>query len=151
MKTSRLRQIFGVFVVMMAGFAVLATTQLSAATKPSTSGFQVIAHFTNVGALRVDAPVTMAGVSIGRVEAISLDGNTFEAKVVMRIDAEHTTLPADSSASILTIGIVGEQYVALEPGGAEAALADGSAIMVTQSAVILEQVIGQLVYNQGPG
>ena len=99
MKTSRLRQIFGVFVVMMAGFAVLATTQLSAATKPSTSGFQVIAHFTNVGALRVGAPVTMAGVSIGRVEAISLDGNTFEAKVVMRIDAEHTTLPADSSAS----------------------------------------------------
>ena len=151
MKSSRLHQILGVFVLTVAGFAMLATTQLSVATEPSTSGFQVIAHFNNVGAMRVDAPVTMAGVPIGRVEAITLDGRTFEAKVVMRIDAEHKTIPADSSASILTIGLVGDQYVALEPGGAEVSLADGSAITITQSAVILEQVIGQIVYKQGGG
>ena len=97
MKTSRLRQIFGVFVVMMAGFAVLATTQLSAATGVHL-GLQVIAHFTNVGAARWRANDD-GRCFHWRVEAIGLDGNTFEA-VVMRIDAEHTTLPADSSASI---------------------------------------------------
>lgn len=109
--------------------------------------YQVRAYFTNVGGLKPKAPVAMAGVTIGRVALIELDNESLEARVVMKIDSRFDDLPSDTSASVLTSGILGDQYVGLEPGGAPDALADGDRILLTNSAVVLEQLIGRYLFN----
>lgn len=110
-------------------------------------GYTVSAAFDNTGNLRLRAPVTVAGVRIGLVEGIEYDSNSFEAIVTMRIDRKYSGLPDDTSASILTAGLLGEQYIALEPGGSATSLAEGSRIRLTQSALVLEQLIGQFLYG----
>ncbi len=102
------------------------------------------AYFDNIGGLKVRAPVKLSGVVIGRVSAISIDPDNYRALVTMRIDRAYQ-LPLDTSAAILTSGLLGDQYIGLEPGGDEEYLADGDEIEMTQSALVLEDLIGQFL------
>ncbi len=117
-------------------------------TYSSGTSYTITARFENSGGLKVKSPVSVAGVRIGRVSAITLDKQTFESVVEMRIESRFDTLPDDTSASIYTAGLLGEQYVSLEPGGSEEYLKDHSNIDITQSAVILEEVIGQFLFKK---
>ena len=116
-----------------------------------SNSYQVSARFDNIGNLKVRAPVTMAGVRIGRVNEIRLDSASYQAQVVMDISGEYKKLPVDTSASINTQGLLGEQFVSLEPGGQQKFLKDGDRIRLTQSAVVLENLIGQLLFNNSQG
>lgn len=111
-------------------------------------GYELVARFDNVGGLKVRAPVTVGGVRVGRVVAIDYDMDRYEAVVRLRIDRRYDRLPVDTSASILTAGLLGEQYVGLEPGGEERYLGDGDEIRLTQSALVLEKIIGQFLYSK---
>jgi phospholipid/cholesterol/gamma-HCH transport system substrate-binding protein len=138
----------GIFVT--AGVAALFMLALKVGNASSVSvsdGYRVVAEFDNIGGLKVRAPVKSAGVVVGRVEAISLDTRTFRADVTMRIDKRYP-FPKDSSASILTAGLLGEQYVGMDGGGDEQVLKDGDHLKITQSAIVLEKVIGQFLYGK---
>ncbi|MDQ2068436.1 outer membrane lipid asymmetry maintenance protein MlaD [Natronospira bacteriovora] len=112
-------------------------------------GYDVTARFDDIGGLRVRAPVTMAGVRLGRVSDISFDNDRLDAVVTITISSRYDNLPADTIASIRTSGLLGEQFIALDPGGDVESLADGSEIIHTQSALVLENLIGQFLYSQG--
>jgi phospholipid/cholesterol/gamma-HCH transport system substrate-binding protein len=103
--------------------------------------------FDNIGGLKVRAPVKAAGVAVGRVEAIRLDATTFEAVVTLSIDRQYT-FTKDTIASILTSGLLGEVYIGLDAGGDPKMLANGSTITKTQSAVVLEKLIGQFLFDK---
>ena len=109
--------------------------------------YQVSAKFDNIGGLKPGAAVKSAGVVVGRVKAIDFDGESFQARVTLALQARHQ-FPKDSSLSILTSGLLGEQYVGLVPGADERNLADGDRIGSTQSAVVLENLISQFLYNK---
>jgi len=113
--------------------------------------FAITADFENIGGLRPGAAVTLAGVRIGRVRSIVIEPTTFEARVTMRINEAYTNIPKDSSASIFTAGLLGEQYIGLVPGGEDAVLAEGDEIKFTQSALVLENLIGQFVAGMASG
>jgi len=142
----------GLFVAV--GFAALAFLAFKVG---SFSGgdlgdtYQLKARFSNVGGLTTKAPVNMAGVRIGRVSAIRIDPDDYSAVVVMSIDERHDNLPMDTSASILTQGLLGAQFVGLEPGGDDIHLQEGDEIMLTQSAVVLEQLISQMLFSKAEG
>jgi phospholipid/cholesterol/gamma-HCH transport system substrate-binding protein len=112
------------------------------------AGYTITARFENISGLKVRSPVTVAGVRVGRVTKIDFDPKTFQAVVYMNISGKYNQLPKDSSASIFSAGLLGEQYVSLEPGGDFEVLKDGDEIMLTQSALILEQVIGQFLFSK---
>lgn len=112
-------------------------------------GYQVTAYFDNVGGLREKAPVNMAGVRVGRVETIELDTESYQARVVLRIDERYNRIPNDTAAAIYTAGLLGEQYVGLEAGWDDEPLAAGGRIGDTQSAVVLERIIGQFLTGMG--
>ena len=115
----------------------------------SSKGSYVIrAHFGNVGSLKVRAPVSMAGVTLGRVERVAFDADRYEALVEMRIDPQYSKIPDDTSASILTAGLLGEQYIGLSAGGSDDYLKDGDEIELTQSAMVLEQLISKFLFNK---
>ena len=114
-------------------------------------GYELQARFDQVGTLKVRAPVSISGVQIGRVTAIEFDNERLEAVVTMRIGAQYDQIPNDSDASILTAGILGGQYIGLQPGGAEEYFADGDEILLTQSAVVLEQLISKYLFSQAGG
>ena len=114
-------------------------------------GYELKARFDQIGTLKVRAPVSISGVQIGRVTAIDFDTQKLEAVVTMRIGREYDQIPSDSDASILTAGILGGQYIGLQPGGAEEYFADGDEILFTQSAVVLEQLISKYLFNQAGG
>ena len=111
-------------------------------------GYHVTARFENIGGLKVRSAVTVGGVKIGEVKDIQFDNITFEAVVTMQINPENNTLPEDTAASIYTAGLLGEQYVSLEPGGADVVLKEGSEIRLTQSALVLEQIVGQFLFSK---
>ena len=139
----------GIFVAIGIGaLFVLALKVGNASTTFNTGAtYSVIAEFDNIGGLKVRAPVKSSGVVVGRVEAIQFDGKKFTARVVMNIDKRYE-FPKDTSVSILTSGLLGEQYVGLEAGGDSAMLKDGDTVKLTQSAVVLERLIGQFLYNK---
>ena len=110
------------------------------------AGYRVQARFENIGSLKVRAAVAIAGVRVGRVTAIHIDKETFEAVVTLTLNPEYP-LPLDTSASILTAGLLGEQYIGLEPGGDEQSLTEGDDIELTQSALVLERLIGQFLFR----
>ena len=140
----------GVFVALgLAALLMLAMKVSNLTELTGDDGYDVIAHFDNIGGLKVRSPVTMAGVRVGRVSEIGFDEKTFQARVTLTIRQEFARLPTDTSASIFTAGLLGEQYVALLPGGSESFLEQGSTIRLTQSAVVLEELIGQFLYSQG--
>ena len=150
MRNSRALEIaVGAFVALaIAAFLLLALQVSDLSSLGQTDGYTVSARFSNVGGLKVRSPVTMAGVRIGRVSAIRFDENAFEGVVDLRIDSRYDQLPADTSASILTSGLLGEQYVGLEPGGSLDNLESGGQIEFTQSAFVLEKIIGQFLFSK---
>jgi phospholipid/cholesterol/gamma-HCH transport system substrate-binding protein len=139
----------GLFIIL--GFLALlflATQTTNIRAYGESGGYSVTAAFTNIGGLKVRAPVTLAGVSVGSVTSIRLDPQTFNAVVTMRIGNKYNQIPDDSSAAILTSGLLGEQYIGLSPGASETFLKNGSKIQQTQSAIILENLIGQFLFNK---
>jgi phospholipid/cholesterol/gamma-HCH transport system substrate-binding protein len=116
--------------------------------KSGRGSYLIKAHFGNIGGLKVRAPVSMAGVTLGRVEKITFDTSRYEALVEMRIDPAYKQIPEDSSASILTAGLLGEQYIGLTAGGSDDYFKDGDEMELTQSAVILEQLISRFMFNK---
>ncbi len=110
--------------------------------------YTITANFENSGGLKVKSLVSVAGVKIGRVSAIRLDKERYESIVEMRIEKKYDTLPSDSTASIFTAGLLGEQYVSIEPGGSDEYLQNGDSIDITQSAIILEQAIGRFLFQK---
>lgn len=135
----------GLFVVL--GILGLLFLALKAANLGSFEGgntYALQARFDNIGGLKVRAPVRSAGVVVGRVKRIALDGKTYQGVVTLAIEREYQ-FPKDSAAKILTSGLLGDQYIGLEPGGDEQNLAPGDAIAQTQSAVVLENLIGQFL------
>jgi phospholipid/cholesterol/gamma-HCH transport system substrate-binding protein len=127
-------------------FLAMQVSNLSAAG--SGEGYALKARFQNIGSLKVRAPVSMAGVRVGRVEAISYDQSTYEAVVTLRIERRYDRIPEDTFANIYTAGLLGEQYIGLDPGGSDIYLAEGDALMHTQSALILEQIVGQFLFSK---
>lgn len=111
-------------------------------------GYTLSARFDNIGSLKLRSPVAMSGVKIGRVTSIIFDDEMLEAVVEMRIDASYDQIPNDSDASILTQGILGGQYIGLEPGGSEEFFADNDEIQFTQSALVLEKLISKYLFSQ---
>ena len=138
----------GIFVTAgVAALFVLALKVGNASSISLSDGYRIVAEFDNIGGLKVRAPVKSAGVVVGRVEGISLDTRTFRANVTLRIDKRYP-FPRDSSASTLTAGLLGEQYVGMDGGGDEQNLKDGDRLKITQSAIVLEKVIGQFLYGK---
>jgi len=116
-----------------------------------TDTYRITAKFSNIGGLTTKAPVSLAGVRIGRVSSIRIDPNNYNAVVEMSIDSQYDNLPLDTSASILTEGLLGSQYVGLQPGGDDIYLREGDEVMLTQSAVILERLISQMLFSKAEG
>jgi len=138
----------GAFVVAgIGGLLLLALKVGNLATFSTSQVYQVQAKFGNIGGLKVRAPVKSSGVVVGRVEGIALDQKKYVAKVTLRLDNRYQ-FPKDSTAAILTSGLLGEQYIGLEAGGDTANLAPGDRIKLTQSAVVLEKLIGQFLYGK---
>ena len=139
----------GVFVAGgLAALFMLAMQVSNLTVVNGAEGYHIKARFDNISGLNVRSPVTMAGVRIGRVVDIGFDEKTFEAVVRMRIDSRYDQLPEDTSASVYTSGLLGEKYIGLEPGGALDNLSDGDVIHLTQSSLVLEQLIGQFLFSQ---
>lgn len=113
-----------------------------------TKGYQIEARFDNIGGLKVRSPVTMAGVRVGEVAAIRFDSTTYEAIVRLTIRPEFDRIPYDTFAKILTQGILGEQYIGLDAGGSSDYLREGDEIVMTQSAFVLEEIIGQFLFSK---
>lgn len=152
MSRSALEIWVGLFVV--AGLAALAMLALRVGNLSAVNvgdAYKVTASFENVGGLNIKAPVTMAGVKIGRVSNIQIDREDYSAVVELSIDRRYNNLPTDTSAAVLTSGLLGAQYVGLEPGGEDTYLKQGDRIEITQSAVVLEQLIGQMLFSKAQG
>jgi phospholipid/cholesterol/gamma-HCH transport system substrate-binding protein len=138
----------GIFAVI--GIGALLFLSLKVANLASFTGadtYRINASFDNIGGLKVRAAVKSAGVVVGRVGEIRFDNGSFEAVVSMDIDGRYQ-FPKDSSAKILTSGLLGEQYIGLSPGGDSANLKNGETLKLTQSAVVLENLIGQFLYSK---
>ncbi len=139
----------GVFVGAGLAALFMLAMQASNLSSISNSGFyQVTAKFENIGGLKVRSAVKVSGVKVGQVASIDYDSKYFEAVVTMQIDEKYNAFPSDTIASIYTAGLLGEQYVGLEPGGDDKLLENQSEIRHTQSAVILEQVISQFLFSK---
>ena len=152
MRQKNLELMVGLFVALgLAAFLLLALKVSDLTRIGENEGYRITARFENIGGLKVRAPVTVGGVRIGRVVGIALDPQSYEAVVTLSIDPQYHQLPTDSSASILTSGLLGEQYVGLEPGGMDDYLKDGGALKLTQSALVLEKMIGRMFTNAVSG
>ncbi|APZ42456.1 outer membrane lipid asymmetry maintenance protein MlaD [Acidihalobacter ferrooxydans] len=147
MKSSRAVEIMvGLFVAAsVAALLVLALKVSNINSFTSDNGYSVYAYFNDIGGLKVGAPVTAAGVTVGRVTGIGYDSKNFEARVTMEIKPQFHDFPVDSSANIYTAGLLGEQYISISPGSSMKNLKNGDRIQYTQSAIVLEKIIGQLM------
>jgi phospholipid/cholesterol/gamma-HCH transport system substrate-binding protein len=135
--------------VLLGGAAILflalqSANLLSLSFQPT---YRVVAKFDNIGGLKRQAAVKSAGVVVGRVDSIALDDKSFQARVTLALETRYV-FPKDSSMKILTSGLLGEQYIGIEAGADEKNLAAGDTISATQSAVVLENLIGQFLYNK---
>ncbi|WP_322047130.1 outer membrane lipid asymmetry maintenance protein MlaD [Paraburkholderia sp. J67] len=148
MKKTALDFWVGLFVVL--GFVALLFLALKAGNMSSLSfqpTYAVKLKFDNIGGLKPRAAVKSAGVTVGRVTSIGFDSNTYQALVTINLDQQYQ-FPKDTSAKILTAGLLGEQYIGLEPGGDTEMLKGGDTISMTQSAIVLENLIGQFLYSK---
>lgn len=150
MHQSRTVQIWvGFFVALgLASLFILAMKVSNISALTDQEGYVLKANFENIGGLKVRSPVTMAGVVIGRVSSIDFDRQTYEAVVSMTIEHTYNNIPEDTTASIFTAGLLGEQYIGLEAGGGEDYLKEGETFKLTQSAVVLEKLIGQFLVSK---
>jgi phospholipid/cholesterol/gamma-HCH transport system substrate-binding protein len=133
----------GIIALMLLAFKVSNASTSFQADKE----YAVSAEFENIGSLKRRAPVRSSGVLVGHVESVTLDPKKYVARVVLKIDQRYP-FPKDTTASVVTSGLLGEQYVALDAGGDDEMLKEGDAIKITQSAVVLEKLIGQMLYNK---
>ena len=148
MNRSKTNVAVGAFVALgMAAIVFMALKVGNLVSFDSGAGYRLEARFDNIGGLKVRAPVKSAGVVVGRVEAIYLDKQTYEAVAQLRIRPDYQFSP-DTIAAILTSGLLGEQYLSLDAGGDSGYLSDGQRIVKTQSAMVLEKLIGQFLYNK---
>ena len=142
----------GLFALLGIGALFFLTTQTAGNNDfDAAETFAVEAYFDNVGSLKRRAPVSMSGVTIGRVTNIQFDPYSLEAVVTFVIDSQYDQIPDDATASILTAGLLGSQYVGLQSGASDFYLEDGSVITDTQSAIVLEEIIGKFLLGGPPG
>lgn len=149
MNTRNIEILVGAFVVLAILSMVMLSLKVSnlASYGDDGNGYEVSAQFENIGGLKERSPVSAGGVRVGKVAKISYNNEQYTAVVTMQIEGAYR-FPLDTAASILTAGLLGEQYVGLAPGGDEENLVGGSEIEITQSALVLEQVIGQFLYSK---
>ena len=140
----------GLFVLLgMAALFFLTTQTTGSNTLSGTEMYSVTARFDNVGSLKERAPVAMSGVTIGRVRSVAFDPEALEAVVTFDIENRYSMIPEDSDASILTAGLLGSQYIGLQPGGSDFFLEEGSEIQFTQSAIVIENLISKYLFSGG--
>lgn len=139
----------GMFILLGIGALMILAFRVSGLTSYAMShaSYSVTANFNNIGDLKPRAPVTIAGVRIGQVQSIRLDSDSFRAVVSLAIDSEENKIPEDSEASILTAGLLGSNYIEITPGFEEKYWVEGSQIVDTHSAIVLENMIGQFLLN----
>ena len=151
MQSRAVELLVGFFVCLgIAAIFILTMRVSNLADTSDVQGYTVVAAFDNIGGLKVGAPVNMAGVRIGRVADITLNQETFRAEASLRVSDQYK-LPKDSDAAVLTSGLLGEQYVGIGPGGSLKDMQDGDEFIITQSAVVLENLIGQFMTSMGAG
>lgn len=141
----------GLFILLgFAALAYLATQTTSVANVHHGDSYALKARFSNIGQLKNGAPVKIAGVRVGSVQSIALERGKMDALVTLGIDKKYDDIPDDSAAAIFTSGLLGDQYVGLQPGGSPDALKNGDELVLTQSAMQLEDLIGKFLVNGGP-
>lgn len=149
MQSRSVEAVVGFFLCLGVAAILILTFQVSDLQRGvNGNSYTIYANFENSGGLKVGSSVSMAGVTIGRVTDIAIDPDTFESRVALTVQEQYDMLPKDSSASILTAGLLGERYVGIEPGGDMKLLGDGDVVRFTESALVLEQIIGQFLFNQ---
>jgi phospholipid/cholesterol/gamma-HCH transport system substrate-binding protein len=151
--TTRTMEIWvGIFVAAgLAALFMMAMKVSNLSGLDSADGYKVTAMFENIGGLKVRSPISASGVKVGQVADIRYDNSSYRAEVVLQIDEQYDQFPVDTSASIFTAGLLGEQYIALAPGAEEESLQDGGRITITESAIVLERLIGQFLYSKAAG
>jgi phospholipid/cholesterol/gamma-HCH transport system substrate-binding protein len=149
MRTTRTQEVaVGIFVALgIAALFMLAMRVSNYTSYTNSEQFHVNVYFDNIGGLKARSPVTLSGVRVGRVESIGYDEDSLQAKVILGIGTQYGFLSEDTQASIYTAGLLGEQYIALEPGAEDEVLKDGDDIHHSQSAMVLEELIGQVLVN----
>ena len=141
--------VVGIFVATgLAALLMLSMKVSNLSSLATDNGYVIRVHFLNIGGLKVRSPVKMAGVPIGRVSRIYLDNKTYDAVAELLIEEEFDKIPLDTLASIYTAGLLGEQYISLNPGGEESFLKAGDEIRMVSNAVVLEEIIGQFLYSK---
>jgi len=146
--TSTQDTLVGLFVASgIVGLFFLAMQVSNLSSFTDEDSYTITARFENSGGLKIKSPVSAAGVKIGKVSSISFDPKTYESVVQLSIYSKYNTLPDDTTASVFTAGLLGEQYVNLEPGGSDVYLQNDGKIEITQSAIILEKAIGQFLFK----
>ena len=149
MTSRKIEIMVGLFVAAaIAAFFMLAMNVSNMSSYGGGDNYELKARFDNIGGLKVRSPVAAGGVRIGRVTDIRYNSDTYEAVVVMTIDVQYNKFPLDTAASVYTSGLLGEQFIGFEPGAEEDCLKNGDVIDLTQSAIVLEQIIGQFLYSK---
>jgi phospholipid/cholesterol/gamma-HCH transport system substrate-binding protein len=150
MKSSKTTELMvGMFIAAgAAALFVLAMKVSNLSSFGDGDTYRLTARFENIGGLKARSAVTVGGVRVGRVAQIDYDTNRFQAVVTMDVEARYSGFPEDTAASIYTAGLLGEQYVALEPGGSDEVLHDGSQIELTQSALVLEKLVSKFLFDK---
>ena len=149
MTSRKIEILVGLFVAAgIAAFFMLAMSVSNMSSYSRGESYELIARFDNIGGLKVRSPVSAGGVTIGRVSDIQYNSDSYEAEVSMLIEAQYNKFPIDTAASVLTSGLLGEQFIGFDPGAEEDFLKAGDVIDLTQSALVLEQIIGQFLYSK---
>lgn len=152
MNSRAIEILVGLFMLLfLAAMLILSMKVSNLNSLTSGEGYTLVAKFENIGGLKPRASVAASGVKVGQVSSISYDPETFEASVTLTIDAEFNSFPLDTTASIYTAGLLGEQYIGLDPGAEDDVLQDSDEITLTQSALVLERLIGQVLFSRSGG
>jgi phospholipid/cholesterol/gamma-HCH transport system substrate-binding protein len=152
MNSRSVELLVGFFMLLFLGAVLILALRVSNLTSLSGGeSYELIAKFENIGGLKPKASVSASGVRVGSVESIEYDAETFEAIVTLSIDQQFNSFPLDTSASIYTAGLLGEQYIGLDPGAEDDVLQNSDEIDQTQSALVLERLIGQVLFSRSGG
>jgi len=152
MNSRAIELLVGLFMlIFLAAMLILALRVSNLTSLSGAESYQLVAKFENIGGLKDGAAVSASGVRVGQVNSIEYDAETFEAIVSLSIDTRYDSFPLDTSASIYTAGLLGEQYIGLDPGGDIDVLTDSDEIDLTQSALVLERLIGQVLFSRSGG